>query len=117
LREPLLTTPEQRVREPVDMWFGSVFSLLAHICSGEAGWLARMRDRATQSRALNADSFPNVASLVERWRDLDAQWEAYVGSLSAQALEENVVSRRSDGNTYAFKLWQPVIHVANHSTE
>lgn len=99
------------------MWFGSIFNILAHVCSGEAGWLARLRDRNPQMRSPTPESFSSVPDLVERWRDLDRQWEAYVGSLSAQALEEDVVARRGDGNTYAFRLWQPVIHVANHSTE
>lgn len=117
LRGPVLVAGDEVVRRPVPMWFGSVFNILAHVCGGEAAWLARLRDKQSPPRPLTADSFSSVAALVEAWRDLDAQWEAYVGSLSAQELEEDRAARRSDGNTYAFKLWQPVIHIANHSTE
>jgi uncharacterized damage-inducible protein DinB len=117
LRVPMLAAGDKAVRQPVSIWFGSVFFILGHVCAGEAVWLARLRDRQPQAQSLTPDSFPGVGALIETWRDLDAQWEAYVASLSAQDLEADIVSRRSDGRTYEFKLWQPVLHIANHSTE
>ncbi|MGI8553993.1 MAG: DinB family protein [Dehalococcoidia bacterium] len=117
LRGPLLAAGDEVVRRPLTLWFGSVFNVLAHLCGGESVWLARLCDKQPQARTLTADDFPSVAALVETWRDLDAQWETFVGSLSAHALEEATIARRSDGNTYAFTFWQPLIHVANHSTE
>ena len=117
LREPLLAAGDETARQPLDMWFGSVFSILAHVCGGEGTWLARLRDRNATPQPLTGADFPSVEALVERWRDFDAQWEAYVASLSAEMLDEEIVSRRRDGNAYVFKLWQPIIHIANHSTE
>ena len=45
LRQPLLVAGDATARQPLDMWFGSVFSILAHVCGGEGTWLARLRDR------------------------------------------------------------------------
>jgi uncharacterized damage-inducible protein DinB len=117
LRRSLLEAGDEAVRRPVEMWFGSVFDILAHVASGEATWLGRLRDRQPDARGLSPADFATVGDLVAAWRDLDAQWEAYAGSLSGEALDEEIVARRSDGRRYQFKLWQPVLHVANHSTE
>jgi uncharacterized damage-inducible protein DinB len=117
LREPLLTAGEELARRPRDMWFGSVFEILAHVCGGESVWLARLRDRNMTAPSLAAADFSSLADLVERWREVDAQWEAFAASLSQDVLDQEIVSRRRDGISYVFKLWQPIIHVANHSTE
>jgi uncharacterized damage-inducible protein DinB len=117
LREPLVASGEEHARRSLDMWFGSVFAILAHVCGGESVWLARLRDRDAEAASQTAADFPSLDALVERWRWMDAQWEAYAASLTAALLEEEIVSRRRDGNVYRFKLWQPIIHVANHSTE
>ncbi len=117
LRRSLLAAGDEVARRPVGMWFGTTFDILAHVASGEATWLGRLRDRRPAARGLSAADFATVQELVAAWRDLDAQWEGYMASLSAAELEEDIVARRSDGRTYQFTLWQPILHVANHSTE
>jgi uncharacterized damage-inducible protein DinB len=73
LRRSLLAAGDEIARRPVEMWFGSVFDILAHVASGEATWLGRLRDRQPQARGLSAANFATVADLVAAWRDLDAQ--------------------------------------------
>ena len=117
IREGIQTADEDVLRQPRDVWFGSVFKILAHICSVENVWLARMRDGSTTVRASDAGDLTGKAALIERWRDLDAQWEAYVATLSAEQLAADFTATRRDGVTSTYKLWQPVLQVAFHSTE
>jgi uncharacterized damage-inducible protein DinB len=55
--------------------------------------------------------------LVERWRDLDAQWEVYVAGLTAEALAEPVTWTSQHGDSFTHLRWQLVMHVPFHSSE
>lgn len=117
VREGLLSADEELLRRPLDMWFGNVFFILAHILGGETIWLARLRDEDSSARAPSADDFPTAAALAEAWRKKDAEWEEWVSSLSPEQLVAAVQARRRDGSTYAFQLWQPIMQIAFHGTE
>lgn len=116
LRRGIEGADEQTLRRSLDLWFGSAFNILAHLCAGEAVWLARLRD-GQSARLQTAADFPSVAALLQTWRELDAGWEAYVASLSAEQLDVAITWRRQDGEAFACPLWQPVMHIAFHGTE
>lgn len=117
LREGIERADEALLRQPLDMWFGSAFNILAHLCAGEAIWLARLRDGTTPARLQTAADFPSPQALLATWRDADAAWEAYVATMTDAMLDEDVTWRRQEGDTFTNQLWQPVLHVAFHSTE
>src|SRR5438105_9651989 len=107
LREGIERADEAQLRQPLDMWFGSAFNILAHLCGGEAIWLARLRDGRTSARLQTAADFPSSQALVENWREMDAAWEAYVATLTAELLDEDVTWRRQEGDMFTNQLWQP----------
>src|SRR5712692_6046107 len=82
LRQGIERADESLLRRPLDMWFGSAFNILAHLCAGEAIWLARLRDGQTPARLQTAADFPSLQVLLETWRNLDSEWEAYAGTLT-----------------------------------
>lgn len=87
------------------------------ICAGEAIWLVRLRDGQSPTRLYTADDFPSTAALVETWRAMDAEWETYVATLTDVMLAADITWHRQERETFSCKLWQPVTHIAFHSTE
>lgn len=117
IREALLAAGDERARRPLDLWFGSAFAITAHICAGEAIWISRLRDGVTPARLLGEEDFSGVAALMEHWRDLDRQWEAYVASLTPAALEEVVPWTSQHGEDFTHIRWQILLHLPFHSSE
>lgn len=117
IRDALLTTDQATLRRPLDLWFGSVVAVVAHICAGEAIWLARLRDGVTPARLHTAEDFATVVEVVEAWRDLDAQWEAYIATLDAARLAESVPWTSQLGDSFTHARWQLVLHVPLHTGE
>jgi uncharacterized damage-inducible protein DinB len=117
VREGLTAANEGKLRQPLDTWYGTVFSILTHILGGETIWLARLRDGEATPRVPTVDSFPSAAALAEAWRAKDEEWEQYAGSLSDKGLASDFTARRRDGTTSTYKLWQPVMQIAFHGTE
>ena len=117
LRTAVASAPEETLRRPLDLWFGSVFNIVAHLCAGEAVWLARLRDRQNPTRLLTATDFPTGRALVDTWRDLDYQWEAYLATLTSVALEDNVTWTSQFGGTFIHRRWQLLMHAPFHSSE
>lgn len=105
------------MRRPLDLWFGSAFAILAHLCAAEAIWLDRLRDRQTPLRLLTAADFGSTADLIETWQRLDTDWEAYVAALTSAQLDEEIIWQRQEGQRYSCRLWQPLLHVPFHSSE
>ena len=108
---------EEVVRRPLDMWFGSVFTILAHIYGAETLWMGRLRD-SLPSAPVRATAEPaNIAALIEAWRDTDAAWESYVASLTPEQLATPMTVKRRDGSILSYELWKPVMQIAFHGTE
>jgi uncharacterized damage-inducible protein DinB len=117
LREAISTADRDTVQRPLDMWFNSVFKILAHIYSAEALWLGRLCGSAT-SGPLTAPAEPaDIATLVEAWRAMDARWESYVASLSSEQLISPVTVRRRDGSAVSHEVWKAVMQIGFHGTE
>ncbi|MGH2586533.1 MAG: DinB family protein [Dehalococcoidia bacterium] len=117
IREAIAGADEALVRRPLDLWFGSAFAILVHLYAGEAIWLSRLRDGISPSRLLAEADLPSVAALVETWREIDVQWEAYVATLTAAALEEPVAWSSQFGDSFTHARWQILMHVPFHSSE
>ena len=117
IREAALAAGDEVMRRPLELWFGSAFAIMAHICAGEAVWLARLRDGITPPRLLREADFPTTAALVETWRGLDVQWEDYVATLTGEVIEQDVTWRSTQGETFTLKRWQLLLHLPFHSSE
>src|SRR6266511_125660 len=113
IRDALNAADEDSLRRSLDnLWFGSLFSVVAHLCAGEAIWLARLRDGLP-----TAEDFSSAAELVATWRDLDQRWEAYAATLDAARLAEPVTWTSQLGDSFTHTRWQLVMHVPLHSSE
>lgn len=117
LRAALTGVSVEYLRRPLGLFFNSAFDVLAHICAGEYIWLARLRDGENPPGLLSGDDFTSAVELADLWRDLDAQWEAYIAGLSTDALDEIVTWESQRGGTFSHVRWQLVMHVAFHGSE
>jgi uncharacterized damage-inducible protein DinB len=117
LRTAIVSMDESLAHRQLGLWFGSAHAILVHLCAGEAIWLSRLRDGENPSSLLTQDDVPTVSALVETWRDLDAQWECYVATLTVDSLAEPVTWISQHGESFTHLRWQLVMHVPFHSSE
>jgi uncharacterized damage-inducible protein DinB len=107
-------TPEQFTEE-LGSSFSSVRDTLAHILGVEWVWLERLEGRSPGAIP-EAKEYADIASLRERWTELEAKMQNYLHGLTQTELEEMI-----DYKTLSFGMgknsrWQMIHHVVNHGT-
>jgi uncharacterized damage-inducible protein DinB len=95
--------------------FGSVRDTLAHIYGAEWIWLERFQGRSPASLPETAQ-FQDVASLQERWNELEARLLGFVRGLTQTDLECVMEYKTLKFGVYRNPLWQSMQHVVNHGT-
>ena len=86
---------------------------LAHELDVEWSWRRRLRDDAAtydRDAAIEADEFPELADLRERWLADEAEMRAWLGGLGEAELAEPVVRNALEGYPLAVYL----AHVVQH---
>jgi uncharacterized damage-inducible protein DinB len=95
---------------------GSIRDTLVHTASAEWLWLERWQGRSP--RALwQAEDFPDVGTLRDRWLPVEQATRDYVSSLTDSDLARVVAYENFQGETWAYPLWQQLLHQVNHSTQ
>ena len=95
--------------------YGSIRDTLTHIVWAEWIWLERWKGASPAVVFAPAD-FPTIERLGERFRAVAAERSVFLGSLTAEALDQVVEYRNMKGETWRYPLWQQLCHVVNHST-
>ena len=106
--------PEEFLR-PMGSSFGSLRDTAAHIYGGEWVWLERFQGRSPASLP-DAAEFQDVASLRERWTELEGRLLGFVGSLTEDDLNRVMEYKTLKFGVYRNPLWQSMQHVVNHGT-
>ena len=102
--------------------FRSVRDTLLHIIAGEWGWLEYWKapaatatflaDLRTRRDALfNPNAFPDVATVQQKWAEVEKQQVEFVNQISDQALGKRIPFRATQ-----VSLAHLMQHLANHST-
>lgn len=86
----------------------SLQHLFVHTMSAERGWRTGFQTGERPPR-LALEDFPNLASVVERWRAEEALTKEFVASLDDAGLDRPFIE--------GLPLWQFLLHVANHGTQ
>src|SRR5512140_2361722 len=73
-------TPEQFTQSVVGS-YGSVRNTLVHVLSAEWGWLDRCGG-PTRGPALMAADYPTVASLIDRWGQVEGHVRTFLADLN-----------------------------------
>ena len=108
-------SPEQFVA-PSGASHGGLRSTLVHTLGAE--WVWRMRCQGSSPHGLlSEDDFPDLETLVQRWREEEEAMRFYLDGLTDDDLESTITYSRAEGKTYETPLWQILVHVINHGTQ
>ena len=105
---------EQFVK-PMGSSFGSVRDTLAHIYGGEWIWLERFQGRSPSSLP-DTTQFQDMASLRERWDELEVRLLGFVRGLSQADLERTFEYKTLKFGVYHNPLWESMQHLVNHGS-
>ncbi len=95
---------------------GSIRDTLVHTASAQWLWLERWR--GTSPRELwDPVDIPDVAALRTRWEEVEDATSAYIAPLRESDLERVVSYVNFQGETWAYPLWQQLLHQVNHATQ
>jgi len=107
-------TPEQFVGDAGPS-HGSIRNTLVHQMSGQWLWLERWNGRSP-ARMMNPKDFTDLASVRNRWQEIEAETRAFVAGLDEQKLQQVISYTTTEGYPRSNPLWRPVFHQLNHST-
>jgi uncharacterized damage-inducible protein DinB len=105
-------TPEQ-FTQSVAGSYGSVRNTMVHVLSAEWGWLDRCGG-PQRGAALSAAEFPTVASLLDRWRQVEAYVREFLKTLRDEDLSRVVEFTIGAGAKQAMSLGELMHHAAIH---
>ena len=106
---------DDQLKASNDLGWGSLHGMLAHILDAEYGWRRYLSD-GENAPWLQADDFTDLAAIRQRWAAENQALEAYLASLSDDALDGKVFYE-VDGQERFHILWHCLIHLVNHGTQ
>lgn len=106
-----LTT--EQFTQPLAGSYGSIRHTMVHMLSAEWGWLERCGG-AARGPALNAQDYPTVTALFERWRHVEARGREFLSALLDEDLGRVVEFAIGGGSRQSMALGQLLHHAAIH---
>jgi uncharacterized damage-inducible protein DinB len=106
---------KEKFVQPMGSSFSSVRDTLAHIYGGEWLWLERFQGRSSSSLP-DTTQFADVASLGERWSELEPRLLSFVRGLTQSDLDRVLEYKTLKFGVYSNPLWQSMQHLVNHGS-
>ena len=113
LFEVLRQLTTEQFTQPVAGSYGSVRNTLVHTLSAEWGWLDRCGGWA-RGDALAASDYVTVASLDERWKQVEGHMREFLSTLHDEDLGRTVEFAIGGHPRQAMRLGELMQHAANH---
>ncbi len=95
--------------------FASLRDTLVHLMAVEWIWLERWRGRSPLALE-PAEDFPTLATLSQRWRDVEGQLRGFMAGLTEPALAAPLTITSTRGEPWTYPLWRMVQHLLNHQS-
>ena len=105
-------TPEQFTKDVAGS-YGSIRNTLVHALSAEWGWLDRCGG-AKRGPALRPDDYPTLASVSERWQQVEQLMREFLSTLSDADLSRPITFAFGDGPSHTKSRGHLLRHAANH---
>lgn len=96
--------------------YDSVRATLVHTMSSQSIYLARWKGSSPKA-ALDAQQFPDLASIRTHWAEIEGETQAFVAELGDTQLTRIVAYTNTAGERWMYPLWQQMIHQVNHATQ
>jgi len=106
---------EKQFSQDLSTSFGSVRGTLVHILGGEWIWLERWQGRSPEA-LLPESEFPTLASMQERWVEIERGLAEFVAGLKPSDLDRVIEYRNLRGNRFGYPLMSMLHHLVNHGT-
>jgi len=105
-------TPEH-FTQPVAGSYGSIRNTMVHMMSAEWGWLDRCGG-TKRGPALRADDYPTLASVRERWQQVEGHVRSFLSTLHDNDLGRVIEFTLVGGVPQAMPLGELMHHAAIH---
>jgi len=106
----------QQLTEPRGASFDSIHNTLVHIMSAQWIWLLRWK--GTSPRAmLDPRAFLDLAAISANWDDIERDTHEFIVTVGENDLVRIVRYVNTQGEEWAYLLWQQMIHQVNHATQ
>jgi uncharacterized damage-inducible protein DinB len=105
-------TPEQ-FTQPVAGSHGSIRNTMVHVLSAEWGWLGRCGG-LERGAPLNPVDYPTVATLAEKWDQIEVSVRTFLSTLRDEDLARNVEFVLGGTEKRSIPVGELMQHAANH---
>ena len=95
---------------------GSIRDTLAHTLWAQWIWLQRWLGNSPR-RPWDAEEFPDVTSLRQRWNEVERESNDYLARLDEAELARPLSYVNLKGERWVYPLWQQLMHQVNHATQ
>jgi len=112
--EAALALPEEALRRPVGVFFGSLFGTLSHLLTADRIWLRRLTGEGEAPARIDAVPFEAVADLARARVVEDARLIAYVDA--QDDFDRILAYRTTRGDPHEQPIADILLHVFNHQT-
>ena len=102
----------EQFTQDVDYSHGSVRDQIFHLISVDDIWFSDLRDEEFPE-PLNPVDFPDYDSIRKYWDEVEQNMRTYLAELRDDMLSTKPLS----GEDKDLRLWQVLLHVANHGTD
>ena len=117
LYESCALLTDQKRREDLGAFFGSIHLTLNHLLHGDLMFLSRFEGKEEQFAPLGTDLFPIFTELRREREKTDLRMQKWADTLDESWLSEILTYKSmSDGKTRSVEQWVLVTHLFNHGT-
>ncbi|WP_157215831.1 DinB family protein [Flavisphingomonas formosensis] len=114
--EAALALPEEALRRPVGVFFGSLFGTLSHLLTADRIWLSRLTGEGEAPKRVDAVLCADMADLTQARIAADARLIAYVAARDEADFEDILAYRTTRGDPHEQRVADILLHVFNHQT-
>ena len=115
---------EEQINRDLGASHASILRTLRHIYYSERVWLRRlvadalppMIEVGDQSLFCDPDPEPGLEDLLQHWPVVHQDLRTWLEQAGDTLLDGQLSSLMPDGNSFAVKRWEIIVHSVNHST-
>jgi uncharacterized damage-inducible protein DinB len=107
----------EELSAPAALSFGSLLGTLVHILGAENLWRLRLQHGGSPRQMLRSTDFPDLQSLLNRWREEEDAMRDFLALLKDADMERKVRFTRLNGSEEEATAWKALVHVVLHGMQ
>jgi uncharacterized damage-inducible protein DinB len=112
---PIEALGEERLHQPVNSGFKSIYHTLLHLWDAESIWWQRMK-LMEQITVPSATFNGPLAELRQKMLQQSRQWKEWVDNATEAALQHEFIYQNTKREQFKQPIWQMLLHIVNHGT-